>query len=250
MTTVELVVAMSLATIVFVGLFGLIFSFFTTNSKSLVSLEQTQTTESAMNTIRTDLPLTRGFLATTTIDDVPPADPAVLPVPTTWRFNGLSGLNNTLILETVSITQHPSQEDRDITYLAAGECPIGMQPAKNNIIYYVQNQTLYRRVLVADVPQSTYCPGQSPFESRTCTDPSATNKPANCTRKDVAIAHNISAFTVDYFEDSASAEPHPTIYTDENPQAILDNTTTINVTLSVEKGDQYETYTAATRLSR
>ncbi|MBH2007401.1 prepilin-type N-terminal cleavage/methylation domain-containing protein [Candidatus Saccharibacteria bacterium] len=238
-TIPELLVTITVATIILAGVFALLVNLIRIGNSIIETTRQVQNNQLAIQSIEDDLQLTRGFLKLPDIVDTPISGSG------TWSHVG-SGVNNrVLILQTGATTAHKSNATRELVHKLAGGCPVGTQPATNNIIYYVTNRTLYRRIVVENLPASTYCPGQSISQVRTCVAPAT---PANCREKDVIVATDITGFSIDYFTNPGDTTPVADAYTSGSLQSRLAVQITITSTKNID-GEQHA-QTTAIRLSR
>lgn len=242
-TIVELLIAMGISTIVLVGLMVLFGSLFRSSGVTLDSAKQNQEISTAVQSIQNDLQTTRTFLITSDIPDVTPNN-------TAWNFQGGSSTNRVLLLRVAATTEHQSSGTRIPVYKQSGGCPRGTTPAYNNIIYYVSEGTLYRRIVVETPTPGLYCGGQSNSQARTCSTMPAP-PPSNCSQKDVTIATNVRNFSIDYYTNPGDNSPNTTIYSTPN-QTALNPLATIKLTISTRAnldGDNND-YTTSIRLSR
>jgi prepilin-type N-terminal cleavage/methylation domain-containing protein len=128
-----------------------------------------------------------------------------------WQSNG-----STLVLARIATT---AQKD------AIFSDPAQYITEKDNVVYYVSNKKLYRRIIAADDPNTaavTTCPPASPTPS--C--------PA-----DSKIAEDVTAFSVSYYDADDQ------IVTPDSAQAIQ-----LAITLSAVKGGEETTATYTTRM--
>lgn len=244
-TVVELVIAMTIAAIMMTGLIALIINLANVGAGTIEVSKQVNETQTAQSMIRDDLKLTSKFLLTTTIADIKRGGG-------TWDFRGAGNGKRVLILRTLATTKYKTDTSRQPVYKQAGGCPIGNQPAYNNIVYFVDNMTLYRRVLIDPPVTNTYCAGQAIQQIRTCTDPSANGAPSNCKERDVVVAQNVSMFDILYYANAGDVSPISTIFDPSSVQTNLDPLTTIKVTLQTSKliGGQINEYATQLRGTR
>lgn len=246
-TVVELVVGMTIAAFLMVGLFLLIIAVVNSGSRSIETSKQVNEAQTAANLIRDDLKLTSRFLVTSDITDTRPGGG-------NWDFRGSSATNRVLILRTLATDLYKTNSAREVVYLQSGGCPIGASPAYNNIVYFVRSGNLYRRIIVQPPVANLYCAGQTNGQNRTCEDPGP-SAPSNCREHDVLVTQNVTEFNIQYYNEPASTSTNSTIYnpaTNPIAQGSLNAIPSIKITLETNKqigGDDNE-YTTQFRATR
>lgn len=260
-TVPELIIAMVISSIILIGIMVLLVGL-TRNSVSTVkAVNQIRSTQTALNTVKQDLAYTRNYLVYPSLTDV---DEAASPrTDHKWKHVGQDTDHRMLILSMAATTKPTQDDTRSVVYKQSGKCPIGKAPVFNNVIYYVKNGNLYRRVLAAtsDVGDP-WCVGQTVSQQTTCTTPGT---PPACTSKDTIIMSNVSSFNVDYYTYPADTTPITTssIYNTapDNPpsdmpslvmQGYLDTAATIKITISstATVDGKIKTYTSSMRAMR
>lgn len=93
--------------------------------------------------------------------------------------------NSTLVLATAAL-----DSERNIIFAD----PLHYVTTKNNIIYHVQDNTLYKRMLAAPDENNTASTSCPPAPNDGCPD-------------DVALIHNIKNFSVRYFDNQDTEVP-------------------------------------------
>ena len=244
-TVVEILVAITIAVIVLTGLFTLVINLVNVGNRSIDQSRQTNEIQAGLGVIRDDLRLTNNFLMTSSITDNSPAG-------TAWNFRGSGASSRVLILKTLATSAYKTDTARLPTYLDAGGCPIGSQPAYNNILYYVRDGVLLRRVVVTPPVANMYCAGQSNAQVRTCLAPGSVGEPSNCVEKDVVIARDVTNFNIQYFTNPGDGTPFATIYDTGTNQGQLDSLSTLQITISTRKNidGQNNEYSANIRATR
>lgn len=163
-----------------------------------------------------------------------------------------------LVLQTFATTAATQDSSRRIVYFddGVGGCPVGRTPVYNNVIYYLKNSTLFRRTLVPVTPAVApfFCSGQTPTQVRTCTTPGGPGMPANCGQRDVAVAQNITAFDVEYFENAHDETPFDTIYDATISEAGVQLNSLASVRVSITsagvEGSDIDPYVTHRRLTK
>lgn len=246
-TVVELMVAIAVLSAITVGLFALVINLVGTASRTIETTKQVHETQSALATIQRDVARSNRFLATDPLGDQNPAN-------SNWDFTGNSTDDRILIMQNRATSLSSVADNRQPLYriyVASGSIQTGcitpnpsavllpgatVEAEYLTLIYYVQSGVLYKRTLVQPPPiASVGCPSSSSYPKRTCTDPSSSTKPVNCALRDVVLAQNISRFNIAYYDAPGLQAENPDIYTDDNPQAILDNIQTVKVTVQTIK---------------
>lgn len=244
-TVVEIVVGLTISTLILLGVLSLVIALINSGTRSIEVSKQSNEVQTGIGLIRDDLKLTNNFLVTSSITDTPPSG-------TAWNFRGSGATNRVLILKTLATSGYKTDTNRQPVYLQTGDCPIGNAPAYNNIVYFVRNATLYRRIIVTPPAANLYCAGQNNAQIRTCISPGATSEPANCREKDVIIANDVTNFNVIYYTNPSDATPSGTVFDTGTVQAQLDNLSTVQVTITTQKiiDGQDNEYSAKIRATR
>lgn len=175
-TLVELAVATAVA-----GILILVIMSFTINSFAQMSITEARgdllrEAQFSLDTLTEDARLSSNSYADTVI-----LDPNAPSASQKWQ-----GDASTLILATAA-------QDANRNILFAD--PLQYSSHKNNKVYFVKDNTLYRRTLAANVPNNalkTTCPRA---------------EISNSCPGDSMLAHNVSEFSVKYFDSSGEEVP-------------------------------------------
>ncbi len=257
-TIPEILVALGIASIVMVGLFALVVNLATNSAATLKVSDQIRSNQTAIGAIQEDLRNTANFLTTNTITD---SDSATSPSSSGWTFRGTSGDSRMIVLRTYATTKQVKDDTRTAVYYDdnVGGCPVGRDPVYNNIIYYIKNTTLYRRVLVETTPAKPYCGGSTNptatiGQRRTCSNPGGSGMPSNCAEHDVAIAKNISKLTVQYYDTAAAATANADAYATDTSTAAtaVESAKSIRIAVTTigTPADNIADYTSYRRLTK
>lgn len=243
-TVVELIVGMTIAAFIIIGLFALIITMVNSGSRSIETARQVHATQTAANLIRDDLRLTSRYLITSSISDTRPGGGS-------WDFRGSGADSRVLVLRTLATNLYKTNDARAAVYEQSGGCPIGTAPAYNNIVYFVRNNNLYRRVIVQPTVAGLYCAGQANGQIRTCENPGS-GTPANCAETDVLLAQNVSSFGILYYTRPGDTSAVGTIYDTATTQGSLNAIASIKITLKTTKtiGGENNEYTTEFRATR
>ena len=227
MTTVELIVAMIIATLITVSFIAVLVHLFSSNSLATKRIVLAAQAQDAVDSIARDINYTTKFMKTTTLAD---ADMASSPIGA-WSYEGSGENSRQLILEANATTKSYQNPDNSLVFEKVTPDCASLAPfAVNNIVYYVKNDTLYRRTIT---PQGIdVCP-EPIYQKKTCLDQAA--DPA-CKEKDIAVAPNISRFSVDYYQNSYDATP-ANVYDESSAPDALALVPSIRVTLTIASPD-------------
>ena len=209
-TLIELIISMTVLTILAGLLFGPFDDLYTSNTRNLKSIVQVGDTRSALRAVQQQVELSNGFLASNSVSD---------PLRSTaWSWTGSSTTDRVLITSSYATTT--SGVNKQILTTGSPACT----PEINNSIYFVDNRVLYRRTLTNNNNSVTPCAGGSWDQRHTCA-PRSTN--ARCQGSDAKLADNVTAFSVQYYDSSYSGTPlsSPT------------GATTVMLTLTTDAGD-------------
>lgn len=243
-TVPELIIAITIATIVMVSIIALFVNLASSGSSIIRITEQIRTNQSTISDIQADMPVTTSFLAAPTLTDASSSESPL--GGSGWSVRGVDENSRILILRSYATNAAPQDPNRQIVYFddGVGGCPVGRVPVTNNIIYFVKNNTLYRRLLrePASAPSAAYCTGQTIAQQQTCTTP-GTPSNTTCTTKDVKVATNIRRFSVQYFAEPTDTVAIANVY-DSNPataSAAIAGASTIRIDVESTTSDPNDT---------
>lgn len=251
-TIPELLIVMFVLSTMSAILFVTLDAFFYDNLRTLGSTLQVNETRTVLRQMQSNVSEARNFLTVNTVQD--PTGP---PGGGAWSYTGPApGTDSTkryLIVSTYATTAAVSDPARSLVYTpgVSGVCnttdPTNNAILENNYVYFVHNQTLYRRTIVNDPATGRTVCGSAPFQKQSCA-PGYTN--SRCQATDAVLLRNVKAFTVDYYATSASNTPVPNIFT---TPALLDeniSTAVITVTTTHKINGKDNDYTASIRISK
>lgn len=182
--------------------------------------------QDALNRIEQDVKVSNSFLAKNNI--TPLTSPQGYNDDTTDFTNISSSLPNALILEEYAIANNPKSTGRSLIYLnTPNACNSALltqnQPMKINIIYFVRNNTLWRRTIMPSNYKTAGCDANTPaispaipWQQPSC-EPSKTD--SICESKDVKLVDGISntaGFNMKYYDNPDSATENTVVTTDLN----------------------------------
>ncbi len=205
--------------------------------------------QDALNRIEQDVKLSNSFLATNNI----PLDSSTNAVTTNHyqgynddatAFTSIGSTSGTsLILNMVATTTNPISTSSSYVYLKnkPNDCsnPQGNIPFTYNIVYYVKNNTLYRRVIMPNnYADTTNNVCAAPWQQPSCSPSymAAQSGSVFCKTSDVTLVSGISAtgFTLQYFngENTNSVNAPASTITDSTIRGTaLQSATTVGVSL-------------------
>ena len=259
-TIVELLVALPLVVMV-LGVFvaSLITAFRTTNV-SKVQLDLNNAAVLALNTMERNVRYSNNYTTGITAPYTDPYGPSNTDGTWTgtWSYKGDSATNRVVILKSYATTENIFSPTRKTVYnddLAYDCSATGTLYLNSQLPYYtiffVNNQTLYRRI-ITDNNTTAVCNGPQ-YQKQTC--PNGATRVARCKANDEVVATNVTSFSIDYFVQRDT--PTPTFdqitdaYSSTDP-TILDGAddAVINLTLSKQIAAEPVTATFSLRMSK
>lgn len=194
----------------------------------------------ALDTIATDVKLSGGFLAT---NNIALSSPQGYNNDTT-NFHNADATNGTmLILNTYATTSNPLDSTQNLFYMsgqpnACNSAQLSQNPpVMFNVVYFVRNNTLWRRVIAPANYTTVGCAGGSigsPWQQPSC----ATISGFMCKALDQRLVDGIETggFSVNYYTTNTSTTPN-TIASDNSKSdavrfAALQTTSTVSVTIN------------------
>lgn len=229
-TIVELIVTITVAAILAGILFGPLDDLYRSNVKSLTKVVQTTDTRSALRNIQENIALSSEFLDQNIVAD---------PDGTTWAATDGGG-NNTVLITSNNATDIDA--NLDTTNARQLVTDLGCNtPVKNNYVYFVSNNTLYRR-LIKNISTAT-CNSMAIGQKQTCAaNYSSQPYKDSCQGVDATILTGVSSFTVDYYALPADTTTitDPTNATTvvlkvTSVRGIGNNTTSFNTSLRISR---------------
>jgi type II secretory pathway pseudopilin PulG len=196
----------------------------------------------ALDRIESDARASGSYLSTNnfTVSSPQGADDAA------QKFVSVSGSgDDTLILNSFFTTTNPASADRGLIYLpntpfACNDASIAQnQVMTMNVVYFVKDSALWRRVVATSNYASKPCPGVTAWQQPNCAATTMSTNPSLCKAQDEKLLTGVTPgnFTVTYY-----VSPSDTVAAadTENPdpdlrQIAIDKASTIQVTL---KGTQ------------
>jgi len=160
----------------------------------------------------------------------------------TQKFVSISSTgNDSIILNSFFTNANPSLSTRSLVYVpntpfACGDVNIAQnQVMTNNIVYFVKDSTLWRRIIVTDTYASKPCSGVTVWQQPNCAPSKMSINPSLCKVEDEALLKGVDPadFNVDYYlSASDTVKASDTENTDPVlRQVAIDKASTIQVTL-------------------
>lgn len=204
-TLVEVVV---IAPILILVLGGFVVALVTMVGDTLASRDANAlvfSTQSALDRIEQDVRLATGFQSSSGIQQLPQGQDSNY----TGTASFTASATNHLIMAVPATTVNPLDSARQIVYYANQPNPCGSDqsyntPLTTTVIYFVYNNSLYRRAIV---PTYTLTAGQpntvcaAPWQQNTCS-PGYTN--ARCQTQDSKLLDNVSSLGLAYYSNPTS----------------------------------------------
>lgn len=169
-------------------------------------LVQARDTQDALDRIEQDIRLSNRFLAESRI---PITSPQGLNNDATKFSNVSSTDGQALILQSFATDDNPLINTRNLVFLSnsPNQCSDPLvtsnSPSYTNIVYFVKNSTLYRRVIMPYNPIPAPC--STPWQRTTCAAGQVNG--TSCKTEDAILANNVSALSIDYYTTPSSTTP-------------------------------------------
>ncbi|HEX6258210.1 MAG TPA: hypothetical protein VFZ48_01890 [Candidatus Saccharimonadales bacterium] len=227
-TLVELIIIVPVAMLTVMAVVAALIALVSDNITTRGELAAIHDAQTALNTIEDDARFAAAFM---TVKDSAFSDPyGPDNAGAAWSFAGSSADVNTLIMRNYATTADPKDSQKQAVYINQKGCAfdviLGNPPLTTNIIYFVRNNKLYRRILT-DTSQ-TLCNPQ--FQRQSCPPDRSTNN-AICRADDMTLMGNVTKFKVEYYADPLSTTP---IDTSSALPSTLAPAIAVKITLKVE----------------
>lgn len=154
-----------------------------------------------------------------------------------WDYAGSGAADRVLILGLPATSLREGDGSRMLTYESDGyNCTTELtyNPVLTyRAVYFVDNGTLYRRVITDTGVTTSLCNTQS--QKQSCPAIDKPSWPSSCEARDEVLAENVTGFAVDYF-DKGEETPIANAYSDSTVLATA-NAVGVELTLSMPVGD-------------
>lgn len=217
-------------------------------------LVQARDTQAALDRIEQDIRLSTRFLAQNRVTLSSPQGYD----DNTSAFTNVGSNGNALILQSFTTDANPIDSTRNLVFLTNSPNACGSvlessnAPYYVNIVYFVKNNSLYRRVLATDNPVPAPC--TTPWQQTTCS--AGLTNGGTCKSEDTLLASGVSNIAIDYYTGANSTTPiadaSSTSLSVAQRDAVLATTASVRVSLTITKtaAGRDITYTGATRVAR
>jgi len=236
-TLVEIGIIVPILIIIAITLFNSLFAMLRSSATQKVDITITYDTQKALAALETDATLTSVFLPTTDASITDTYKPATNGG--TWSYLGgsLSSPTRALIMRVYNTSTNPYSASRKPSYLSALGCGLSTlyfnSILQYNLIYFVSNGNLYRRVAL-DTTQATCDPV---YQKQSCPSLDTLGTPsrdASCSADDELVAKNVTGFAVNYFSSQISAVPL-SIYSSGADPNLVTTAAAIEVTVTATR---------------
>lgn len=228
-TLVEVIVAITVMSILSVIVFETLGNYFYANTTSLSTTIIDTDTRGALREVVDDLALSNNFLDSATVqysEYGPTGQPGGTGPDLTWQ----SATGNTILLATVPATNAGNTMVALTSNM--GDCsPHNAGIMKNLLIYFIKNDSLYRRTVVnwtGDTPCAGYAPNTQTSQKTTCFPRTTSSR---CFGVDALLLSNATSLTTTYYTAAGTIVSGPSISTSAKTVELkIDSSKTINGT--------------------
>lgn len=177
----------------------------------------TYSIQDSLNRIEQDVKLSSGFLAETDTnlsgDGGNSLQAGQGPNNSTAPFRNVSGGVNTLILNMIATNDNPLSATSSYVYLLNQPDPCATPqaniPLSYNVVYFVENSTLWRRVIMPqDYNNTTTTVCAVPWQRPSC-NPDFIVSPGNafCATEDIRLVDGVTSFSTQYLNGASGDTP-------------------------------------------
>lgn len=229
-TLVEIAVVAPIVVIAITGILALLINLTGNNLAARAEIGIIHEANATLATIEDDASISSRFLTTA---DSSFSDPyGQNGNGASWNYAGGGPGDRALILRTYATDLPPRHSHKQPIYINENGCAPDVllsNPAlTTNVIYFLQDGNLYRRVLTRT--DANTCAQQ--FQRQSC-PPDLASPNAVCQANDSLLISNVADFDVAYYTNAESTTPI-NAYSSSDP-AVLANAQTIEVTLHLER---------------
>lgn len=229
-TLIEIAVIAPILILAITGIVALLINLSRDNLAARAEIDTIHNTNAALDTIEDDVRIASRYLTTTDSVFNDPYGPNGSGA--AWDYKGSGEGNRTLILRSYATTLPPRHSHKQPVYVNDHGCTqdvILSNPAlTTNIIYFLSDGDLYRRVLTRT--DLTTCNPQ--FQRQSC-PPDLASPNAICQANDSLLLSGVDSFDISYFTNAESSNPL-SVYTSNDPSA-LNPAQTIEVDIKIER---------------
>ena len=200
-TLVEVAVIIPIVLLTIGAVIGLI-SKLTTTSSSLVKTSRTDyDIESALNQLNNDISISDRFLVGT--DNIAIIAPQGSDNGTTNFYNYSANSGQNLILEKYATTQPEDNTNHNLIYTRNNDGTCTGSPLHYYVVYFVKNNSLYRRVILPSNYADIGC--SLPYQLPSCQSSDQTR--SICKAADELVISNLAAstgFNINYYDSNSN----------------------------------------------
>ena len=211
--------------------------------------------QSTLDEVESDVKMSGAFLA---VNNFTLSSPQGYDNATQSFTNTMNG-TDTLILNTLVTDKNPTNASRSLVYLAnmpnaCGSANFGQnQVMTMNVVYFVKNNTLWRRTLAVNGYTSKACSGATIWQLPSCA-PGISGALCLTTDEKLMTVSDSLSLAINYYDNPADTTPLSAAKTgtDNARQSAMDTSKTIDITISATNtaaGRQY-TKQGSLRVSR
>jgi len=174
-----------------------------------------------------------------------------------WNYIGYSNSNMVLMTQNYATNVNGLSNDRKPLFIkpvnfSCQSTEEVLNRLKYLTIYFIYNNTLYRRLLT----DSRICPGDTPIQKQTCPPYIAdSSKDASCQANDEVLLENVTGFSTKYFQISAdgTSQTIESTFSPSNPpppDMVLAGANYVEVTITTSTPGGGESSTMMRRIAK
>lgn len=242
LTVVELIVSISVSSIILLALVPIIVSFFGNFGYLMAKLRVNNALLAASSQVEGDLIRSMSMMQKPTINDGTKLND--LPGGSEADYRGTGANSRILILRQPATTKNYSDPSREVIYNSTNDCMSpNTPPVVFESVYFVSGGSLYKRTLSSHDPSQTFCFNQKSYQKTSCKTGSGTD----CYQKDIKVLDRVKKFSVEYYNTPIATAPESYAST---PDRIPVDATTAKVVLQVEEKTSQGTITQTSTIRR
>lgn len=258
-TFVEIAIIAPIVILVIGAFIGAIVSMTGAVLRSGAQSQMVYSIQDALNRIDQDVKMSSGYLAQNSITLTSPQG---YNNDTTSFYNASASQGQELILNVPATVGNPQSTSAAVAYIANSPNACGPLQDQNtplmiNIIYFVQNGTLYRRVIMpSNYATVGVCNAAGTGTTKPWQQPSCTSTGGFCAVTDDALVNNVSGFNLQYFNSSNPGTPDSVASNSANTTAVrasalqADTTVVSSITTSQSVAGQTLTQSSSLQATR
>lgn len=203
-TLVELVVVITVMTILTGVLFGPLTDLYTSNTSSSAQVTQDSDTRSALRQIASDLTYSSGYVGSIATPTSPTGSNestgAWTYLPAANASSANVDANTQVLMGKLYATDKPYGDIARQPVGAGSTCDLTQPPyIQNTYVYFIKSGTLYRRMMVNTPDNGTPCPGSTIAQQQSCRAITT-----GCPAVDAVLLKNVTSFLIEYDNNPTS----------------------------------------------